>query len=183
MGRIEVRICGLGGQGVVLAGQVLGRAAVYDGWNAVQTQSYGAEARGTSAKSEVVMSDGLIGFPMVRKCDILVAMSQEALDRSIKDLKDGGLLLVDGDLVRYVPRVNARGYAVPATKIAEENFKERLYANMVILGALNALTKLVSEKSMEKAIVDTVPKDFAVANLQAYRKGRSLEGVREIVIF
>ncbi|MEM1589184.1 MAG: 2-oxoacid:acceptor oxidoreductase family protein [Candidatus Bathyarchaeia archaeon] len=175
MGRIEVRICGLGGQGVVLAGQVLGRAAVYDGWNVVQTQSYGAEARGTSAKSEVVISDGPIGFPMVRKCDILVAMSQEALDRNVKDLKDGSLLLIDGGLVKNVPKINAKVYAVSATKIAEENFKERLYANMVVLGALNALTKLVSEESMEKAIVDTVPEKFAATNLQAYRKGRSLQ--------
>jgi len=87
LGRVEVRICGLGGQGVVLAGQILGKAAVYDGWNVVQTQSYGAEARGTTAKSEVIISDGPIGFPMVRKCDILIAMSQEALDKNVKDLK------------------------------------------------------------------------------------------------
>jgi len=167
LGRIEIRICGLGGQGVVLAGQVLGRAAVYDGWNVVQTQSYGAEARGTSAKSEVIISDCLIGFPLVRKCNILVAMSQEALDQNAKDLKDSGLLLIDGGLVKNVPKVNAKVYMVPATKIAEENFKERLYANMVVLGALNALAKLVSEESMEKAIVETVPEKFAATNLQA----------------
>lgn len=168
MGRIEVRICGLGGQGVVLAGQVLGVAAVYDGWNVVQTQSYGAEARGTTAKSEVVISDGPIGFPMVRKCDILVAMSQEALNKNIKDLKENGLLLIDGNLVKNVPEVNAKVYAVPATKVAEEH----LYANMVMLGALNALTKIVSEESMEKAIADTLPKSAVVANLKAYRNGR-----------
>jgi len=80
MTRIEVRICGLGGQGVVLAGQILGRAAVFDGKNVVQTQSYGSEARGSAAKSEIIISDEKIGYPMVRKCDILVAMSQSALD-------------------------------------------------------------------------------------------------------
>lgn len=179
--RIEIRICGLGGQGVVLAGQILGRAAVYDGWNTVQTQSYGAEARGTTAKSEIIISDGRIGFPAVRKCDILVAMSQEALVKNIKDLKDGGLLLIDGDLVKNIPSVNARIYAVPATKIAEENFGEHLYANMVILGALNALTKLVSEESMEKAIIDTMPKNVAAINLQAYRRGRMFENFHLIV--
>jgi 2-oxoglutarate ferredoxin oxidoreductase subunit gamma len=84
MRRTELRICGFGGQGVVLAGQVLGRAAVYDGWNVVQTQSYGAEARGTTAKSEVIISNSRIGFPAVRRCDILVAMDQEALDVNIK---------------------------------------------------------------------------------------------------
>ncbi|MBS7647044.1 MAG: 2-oxoacid:acceptor oxidoreductase family protein [Candidatus Bathyarchaeia archaeon] len=175
MGRTEIRICGLGGQGVVLAGQILGRAAVYDGWNVAQTQSYGAEARGTTAKSEVIISDGRIGFPAVRKCDILLAVSQEALDRNIRDLKEDGLLLFDEDLVKNVPNVNAKIYAVPATRIAEENFGERLYANMVILGALNALTKIVSEESMEKAIVDTVPKNVAAVNLQAYKSGRMLE--------
>jgi len=171
MRRTEIRICGLGGQGVVLAGQILGRAAVYDGWNVVQTQSYGAEARGTKAKSEVIISDGKIGFPAVRRCDILVAMSQEALEANIRDLKEDGLLLVDKELVISVPEVNAKVYAIPATKVAEENFRERLYANMVILGFLNALMKLVSEESMKKAIINSVPKDTVEANLQAYRKG------------
>jgi len=174
MGRIEVRICGLGGQGVVLAGQILGRAAVYDGKNAVQTQSYGAEARGTTAKSEVIISDAPIGFPMVRKCDILVAMSQEALNKNIKDLKDGGLLLIDGKMVEKLPRVNAKVYAVQATQIAEETFKERIYANMVILGALNKLTNLVREESMEEAIKATVPVNTFAINLSAYKKGGEL---------
>jgi len=174
MGRIEIRICGLGGQGVILAGQILGRAAVYDGRNAVQTQSYGAEARGTTAKSEVIISDTQIGFPMVRKCDILVAMSQEALDKNVKDLKDDGLLLIDGKMVKNLPKINAKIYSVQATQIAEEDFKERLYANMVILGALNWLTKIVREESMEKAIKDTVPKNSFTVNLLAYKKGREL---------
>lgn len=181
MGKTEIRICGLGGQGVVLAGQVLGRAAVYDGWNAVQTQSYGAEARGTTAKSEVIISDGPIGFPMVRKCDVLVVMSQEALDQNIKDLKEEGVLLIDNGIVKSVPKVKAKVYAVPATKIAEENFKESLYANMVILGALNKLARLVGEESMEKAIADTVPKSVVSINLQAYKKGRSCEIIHLMV--
>jgi 2-oxoglutarate ferredoxin oxidoreductase subunit gamma len=172
MRRTELRICGLGGQGVVLAGQVLGRAAVYDGWNVVQTQSYGAEARGTTAKSEIIISNGRIGFPAVRRCDILVAMNQEALNVNIKDLKEDGLLFIDKELVVRVPKTNSKVYAVPATRISEENFRERLYANMVILGFLNALAKLVSEESMEKAIVDSVPKGAADVNLQAYRRGR-----------
>jgi len=175
LGRIEIRICGLGGQGVVLAGQILGKAAVYDGWNVVQTQSYGAEARGTTAKSEVIISDGPIGFPMVRKCDILVAMSQEALDKNIKDLKEGCFLLIDGETVKNVPRTSARVYAVPARRIAEESFGEPLYANMVILGVLNKLTNLVKDSSVEKAIEETVPKKVVAVNLYAYRKGREFE--------
>ena len=172
MGRVEVRICGLGGQGVVLAGQILGKAAVYDGWNVVQTQSYGAEARGTTAKSEVIISDGPIGFPMVRKCDILIAMSQEALDKNVKDLREGGFLLIDDEIVKNVPRINAKVYAVLATKIAEENLGDSLYANMVILGALNKLTNLVRDESVEKAIAETMPKTIIAINVQAYRKGK-----------
>ena len=95
MTRIETRISGLGGQGVVLAGQILGRAAVYDGKKVVQTQSYGAEARGSAAKSEVIISDERISFPMVRECDILVVLSQEALNRNIDSLKRGAILLAD----------------------------------------------------------------------------------------
>lgn len=174
MGKTEIRICGLGGQGVVLAGQILGKAAAYEGKNVVQTQSYGAEARGSAAKSEIIISDGKIGFPFVRKCDILVAMSQEALDKNIMDLKDNGLLLIDNTLVKKVPKVNAKIHAVPATQIAEATFKNRLYANMVILGVLNKLVNLVGEESMEDAIRDTVPRNVVAINLEAYKKGRNL---------
>lgn len=181
MGRTEIRLCGLGGQGVVFAGLVLGKAAVYDGWNVVQTQSYGAEARGTTAESEVIISDGPIGFPMVRKCDILVAMSQEALDKNVKDLKDNGLLLIDEGMVKNVPKMKVKTYAVPATKMAEESFGESLYANMIILGALNKLANLVRDKSIEKAITDTAPKNTSALNLQAYRKGKELNNFHLII--
>ena len=174
MGKTEIRICGLGGQGVVLAGQILGKAAAYEGKNVVQTQSYGAEARGSAAKSEIIISDCKIGFPFVRKCDILVAMSQEALDKNIADLKGNGLLLIDNLLVKNVPKVNAKIYAAPATQIAEDVFKNRLYANMVILGVLNTLVNLVRNESMEDAIRDAVTSGAVIINLEAYKKGRNL---------
>ena len=101
--RVEIRIAGLGGQGVVLAGQILGKAAVYQGFNAVQTQSYGAEARGSAAKSEVIISDKHVWYPYVRKCDVLVALSQEALDKYLKDLKKDGILIVDSIHVKELP--------------------------------------------------------------------------------
>ena len=176
MKKAEVRISGLGGQGVVLAGQILGKAAAYNGKNVVQTQSYGAEARGSVAKSEVIISDGKIGFPMVRKCDILIAMSQEAVAKNIKDLKEDGMLFVDGSTVKNVPETKARTFKILATQIAEKSFGEKLYANMVMLGALTKITDIVSEKSTEKAIVNTVPKKVLSANLQAYKKGKGLIG-------
>ncbi|MBE0512420.1 2-oxoacid:acceptor oxidoreductase family protein, partial [Candidatus Bathyarchaeota archaeon] len=118
--RIEVRISGLGGQGVVLAGEILGRAAAYEGKRVVQTQSYGAEARGSAAKSEVIISDSEIGFPKVRKCDVLVAMSQSAVEMHLKDLKEKGVLIVDEDLVKHLPETKARVFRIPATKTAEK---------------------------------------------------------------
>jgi len=172
--RIELRLSGLGGQGVVLAGQILGRAAVYDGKNAVQTQSYGAEARGSAAKSEVIISDGKIGFPIVRRCDVLVAMNQEAVEKNVRDLKENGVLLVDKSTVQRVPKVNAKIYTIPATETAERVFGEKLYANMLILGALTKTLGTIGEESMKKAIRDAVSEKAAAMNLQAYGKGREL---------
>jgi 2-oxoglutarate ferredoxin oxidoreductase subunit gamma len=169
--KIEIRISGLGGQGVVLAGQILGRAAVYDGKNVVQTQSYGAEARGSMAKSEVIISDGKIGFPLVRRCDILVAMNQEALEKNIKDLREDGILLIDCGTVKNVPRNKAKVFKVPATEFAENYCGGKLYANMVMLGALIKMTKVVSKSSVELAIKNSVAEKAVVTNLQAFKKG------------
>lgn len=172
MKRIEVRIAGLGGQGVVLVGQILGRAAVCDGKNVVQTQSYGAEARGSAAKSEVIISDEKIGFPMVRKCDILVCMSQTAAEKNIEDLKENGILLIDKSIAGELPETRARIFEIPATQIAEKITGGKLCANMVMLGALTRITNVVSEESVEKAIVATVSKKALDANIRAYVKGR-----------
>jgi 2-oxoglutarate ferredoxin oxidoreductase subunit gamma len=169
--RTEIRIAGLGGQGVVLAGQILGRAAAYAGQNVVQTQSYGAEARGSGAKSEVIVSRSRIGFPMVRKCDVLIVMSQEAVENNIKDLKDSGTLLVDSSIVQNIPGTHAKIRKIPAVKIAEEQVGEKLAANMVILGALVAATKIVDEASIEKAIGDVLSKKAVAPNIQAFKIG------------
>ena len=171
--KTEIRISGLGGQGVVLAGQILGKAAVYSGKNAVQTQSYGAEARGSAAKSEVIISDGKIGFSTVRKCDILIAMSQEAVEKNVKDLKEEGLLLIDSTTVKSVPKTKARIFKIPATETSKKVLGEKLYANMIMLGALTKITGIVNEKSMEKAIRNTFPEKFVAINMEAYKKGRA----------
>jgi len=172
--KIEIRISGLGGQGVVLAGRILGEAAVYSGKNAVQTQSYGAEARGSAAKSEVVISDGKIGFPMVRKCDILIAMSQEAVEKNVKDLKEGGLFLVDTTTVKSVPKIEARTLKIPATETSTKVLGEKLCANMIMLGALVKITGMVNEEFMEKVISNTFPEKFVSINIEAYKKGKEL---------
>ena len=178
--KMEIRISGLGGQGVVLAGQILGKAAVYSGKNAVQTQSYGAEARGSAAKSEVIISDGKIGFPIVRRCDILVAMSQEALEKNVKDLKEGGSLLIDSTSVTGVPKTIAKIFEIPATEASKKAFGEKLYANMIMLGALIKITGIVDEESMEKAIGNTFQERIANINIEAYKKGKELASIEEV---
>jgi len=169
--RTEIRIAGLGGQGVVLAGQILGRAAVYDGKQVVQTQSYGAEARGSAAKSEIIISDEKIGFPIVRRCDVLVAMSQTALEKNRKDLKEDGILVVEEDMVNVAPDIKAKVFKAPATKTAETELKSKIYANVVMLGALTRITGLVSKEAVEKAIVDSVSKEAQEKNINAFRIG------------
>lgn len=172
--KIEIRISGLGGQGVVLAGQILGRAAVYDGKNAVQTQSYGAEARGSAAKSEVIISDAKIGFPSARKYDILIAMSQTAVDKHLKDLKENGVLIVDSSMVQKIPETKAKIFKIQASEIAEKTFGAKIYGNMVMLGALTGLTKAVSKESVIKAIKETVSVKTVKTNLNAFEKGLTL---------
>jgi len=174
--RIEVRISGLGGQGVVLAGEILGRAAAYEGKHVVQTQSYGAEARGSAAKSEVIISDSKIGFPKVRKCDVLVAMSQSAVEKHLKDLKEKGMLIVDEDLVKNIPETQAKIFRIPATKTAEKLLKSRLYANVVMLGALTKITDIVKKKTVEKAIAESVTETAREANITGFREGLRIFG-------
>jgi 2-oxoglutarate ferredoxin oxidoreductase subunit gamma len=170
--RTEIRICGLGGQGVVLAGQLLGRAAVFEGLNVVQTQSYGAEARGSNAKSEVIISDEKIGFPLVRHCDVLVAMSQRSLDLYVKDLKEDGTLIVDEGSVEHVPEgLGAETFWIAATKKAESLFKSRLYANIIMLGAVAKITGLITPDSAEKAIAESLTEKTREINIDAFRKG------------
>lgn len=173
--RVEIRICGLGGQGVVLAGQILGKAAVYDGLNVVQTQSYGAEARGSNAKSEIIISDTKIGFPLVRRCDVLIALSQQSLDLSVKDLKKDGVLIVDDGSVERIPEgLKAKVFRVAATKTTENVFKSKLYANIVMLGAVTKITKLATANAMEMAIAEGLPENARKINIDAFRKGLEL---------
>ena len=169
--KTEVRIGGSGGQGVVLAAQILGKAPVLDGKNVLQTQAYGAEARGSLAKSEVIISDSKIGFPAVRKCDILVAMNQELLDAFLKDLKETGILIVDSTNVTAVPETGARVYKVPLTETAKKTFGESIYANMVMLGILAGISNLASKQTIEKAIRETASQKTVETNIRAFRKG------------
>ncbi|MGD0318380.1 MAG: 2-oxoacid:acceptor oxidoreductase family protein [Nitrososphaerales archaeon] len=173
-GRIEIRFGGSGGQGVVLAARILGEAAVLDGRNVLQTQAYGAEARGSLTKSEVIISDGKIGFPAVRELDLLVTMSQEAANSLVKGLKETGTLIVDSSNVTNVPETKAVIHRLPITETAKKELGEGFYANMVMLGALTGITGVVTNESVEKAIRESLAEKHTEINVQAFREGLRL---------
>ncbi len=167
--RREVRISGFGGQGVVLAGYILGKAAsLFDGKEATLIQSYGPEARGGAASAEVVIDDDPIAYPHVEKADYLVIMSEEAYRTYGKSLRPGGTMLVDEDLVNLEEGVEA--VRVPATRLAEE-LGRRIVANMVMLGALVAATGIVSKEAMVEAVRTSVPARTVDLNLKALEIG------------
>ncbi|MBM4330917.1 MAG: 2-oxoacid:ferredoxin oxidoreductase subunit gamma [Deltaproteobacteria bacterium] len=178
MKRYEIRIAGFGGQGVVTVGKIAGvAAALHDKRNAVQTQSYGPESRGGACKSEIVLSDGEIYYPKVRLADVLVALSQTAQDVYLKDLKPGGLLIVDPlTVIKEAPRSDIRVVQVPTAEIALKVGNKR-FQNMVALGALCQLTGVISRNALEKAIKETVPPKTLTQNIEAFQKG--LEYVRK----
>jgi 2-oxoglutarate ferredoxin oxidoreductase subunit gamma len=174
--RQELRIAGFGGQGVVLCGVVLGTAAsVFGGKHASQTQSYGPEARGGACQAEVVIADGPVDYPMALELSTLVAMSQEALDRYAKDLKPGGTLIVDADLVQRLPEGGGfEVHRIPATVVADRELGRRIVANMVMLGAVVGITGAVTLGDLEQAVTMMAPKGTADLNLRAVRRGLEL---------
>lgn len=175
MKRTEIRIAGFGGQGVVLAGVLIGTAAaVSDGRRAVQTQSYGAAARGGGARSEVVVSDEPIGYPRVTHPDIMVAMSEEAMQKYGADMRPGALLFTDSDLVKNVARSDVRRVEAPVSNLATQELGRTIVANLVMLGLLVAKTGIVSVEGMEAAIRANVPPKTIDLNLKAFRKGLEL---------
>ena len=167
--RYEIRLAGSGGQGLILAGIILAEAAgVYDGKFVCQTQSYGPEARGGASKAEVVISDAAIDYPKAIRPDVLLALNQKSLEAFSSDLKPGGLLLVDADLVKEVPA--SRVLALPFTRIARELGRE-MVANIVALGALAQLTGAVSLESLTAAVLARVPKGTEDLNRRALAAG------------
>jgi len=167
--RYEVRLAGTGGQGAILAGILLAEAAVRDGKNVVQTQSYGPEARGGASRAEVVISDGEIHYPKVLQADITLCMSQEACDRYGKRMRRGGLLILDADHVTRAP--TTRAVRVPMTTIAQEVTGREITANVVGLGLLTGLTEIVSREALEEAVRARVPRGTEEMNLKALAAG------------
>ena len=169
----EIRIGGFGGQGVILAGMVIGRAAsIHDGKNVTLTQSFGPEARGSACSVQLIVSTEPILYPYLTHPDILVVMSQEACTRFSPDLKPRGLLLYEQDLIKLSKKISpdVKTFGIPATRLAEE-LGRKLVLNMVMVGFVTAMTALASPEAVRKAVRDSVPKGTEALNLAAFEKG------------
>ena len=168
----EIRVAGFGGQGVILAAIVIGKAAsIHEGGYATMTQSFGPEARGGACSAQVITSDQPVLYPYVTNPDVLVVMSQEAYSKFSPELKPNGVLIIEQDLVRIsnMP-AGTRVYSCPATRIAEELGK-RMVLNVVMVGFFAAVAKVLSPDSLRQAVLDSVPSAFKELNQKAFDAG------------
>jgi 2-oxoglutarate ferredoxin oxidoreductase subunit gamma len=168
--RAEIILTGFGGQGIVLAGKILGQAAaIGDGRESTLAQSYGPEARGGACSAQVIISDAPIHYPPVRHPDILVCMSQAGFERYVGMLVPDGVLIIDQDLVQ--PKgFDGQYFSIPSTRIAEE-LGRKMMANIIMLGFMVALTDVVKADSARSSVADSVPKGTAEKNILAFNKG------------
>jgi len=167
----EIVLSGSGGQGLILAGQILAEAVIKDGKNTVQTQSYGPEARGGASKAEVIISEAEIDYPKVTHPDIILVMSNEALLKYAGMLKPGGSLIIDTTYVKDLPSTQANVLAVPYSRIAKETLNKEMVSNIVALGALAAFTGVVSKESLETALMSRIPRGTEDLNQKALELG------------
>ena len=171
----QIRLSGLGGQGIILAGVLLGEAGAIDGKYVSGSETYGAQARGSGCKSEIVFSNAPIDFPHLTTADILVVMSQAAYDLFCSDIKEeSGLILYDGTLVSSRAELKINQLGIRATEVSVKRLKNKQVANIVLLGALIETTKIVSPEGMQKAIALHVNERFRALNLKALQVGVDL---------
>ncbi|UCE38089.1 MAG: 2-oxoacid:acceptor oxidoreductase family protein [Thermoplasmata archaeon] len=175
---MNIRFSGFGGQGIVLSGFILGNAAIKDGNNAIQTQSYGSESRGGACRSDVIISDKNINELSPPAIDVLVSMSHSAFEKYIPMLKKGGTLIIDSDLVFPEDVKKFKFYGIPATDIAYKKFGRKIIGNMVMIGYVTAITKIVTKKGVKESIKNNVPKGTENLNIKAFEEGYKL-GLKE----
>jgi 2-oxoglutarate ferredoxin oxidoreductase subunit gamma len=177
MSRHEIRLSGFGGQGIMTAGHILGKAAaLFDQRYVTMIKSYGPESRGGASSAQLIISDQEIDYPRLTAPELLVAMSQEAYTKYIGELKSGGLLLIDEDLVELdCPRKDIQVRAIPATRIAENELGRKIVANIVMLGFVAASTDAVSSEAMREAVLNSVPRGTEELNGKAFDHGYEYE--------
>lgn len=169
--RREIIITGFGGQGIVLAGRILGKSAsLIDQRESTLTQSYGPEARGGACSAQIIISTATIHFPYVRNPDILVCLSQEGYNKFHGLMKEKGMVLVDQDLITTIESGPYDTFAIPATRMAEE-LGNKMMANVVMLGFVTAITGAVSLDAVRGTVAETVPARAREKNMAAFNKG------------
>jgi 2-oxoglutarate ferredoxin oxidoreductase subunit gamma len=171
-GEKHILITGFGGQGVITAGDILGKAAtIYDGKFATMTQAYGPEARGGSCSAQIIIGEEEVLFPYIKEPNILICLSQEGYSKNFRSLREGGMLLLDSDLVRAKDIYpGAAPYTIPATRFAEE-LGNKMMANIVMLGFLAAISDVISAEALRKAALTSVPEPTREINVQAFERG------------
>ena len=169
--RVEIRITGFGGQGVVLSGHIIGRAcAVHADKHATMIQSFGPEARGSACSTTVAVSETEVLYPYIGRPDIFVVMSTEGYDKYRDELKDEGTLIYEKDLVRPQIKEGQPSFGVASTRIAE-GLGRAIVQNIVMLGFFAAVTKVVSHEAMREAVAKSVPDGTEELNLRAFDAG------------
>ena len=174
MTNYEIRLSGSGGQGLILAGIILGRAAVPDKRRVTQTQSYGPESRGGSSRADVIISDQEIYFPEATSFDCLLALTQEACDKYLFDLRENGILIIDTTYVKNLALAAENTYELPFTEIAIEKLGSPISTNILSLAFLVKVTGIVKESSLKQSISESVKPAFVDLNLKAMKLGFEL---------
>lgn len=169
----QIRLSGSGGQGMLLAGIILSEAAIMDDKNAVQTQSYGPEARGGASKSEVIISEEKIAYPKVTVPDIMLALTQESYDKYSVDMNDNGILVID-DTINLSGNDKCEVISIPIIKSARDDIGRVIVANIIALGAITKASNVVSKNALEQAVLKRVPKGTEELNKKALQTGFEL---------
>lgn len=170
----ELRLSGTGGQGLILAGIIIADAAIRDGKNSIQSQSYGPEARGGASRAEVIIDNEEIDYPRVSHPDVLLVMSQEACDKYAGDLEQNGIIIADSTYVEELPAVDGKVYTLPISVTARESVGRELVANVVALGAMVRITGIVSREALTEALFSRIPRGTEDLNRKALDAGWEL---------
>lgn len=172
MARTEIKIGGFGGQGVILSGYIIGRAAsIYDAKYATMIQSFGPEARGSACSAAVIVDTEPIAYPYITSPGLMVLMSQEAYTRFAPELSPGGLLITEEELVTVRnPRTDIRHFSIPATRIAEE-LGRKMVLNIVMMGYFAAVAGVTTREALQKAVEVSVPRGTEELNVKAFTRG------------
>ncbi|MBN4063097.1 2-oxoacid:acceptor oxidoreductase family protein [Alkaliphilus sp. AH-315-G20] len=172
--RTEIRLSGSGGQGLILAGIILADAAISENNNAVQSQSYGPEARGGASKAEVIIDNEEIDFPKVDKADLLLVLTKESYRKYISTLKTNGVLVIDSAIDVECDEIAFQVVKIPITETAINKIGKSIVSNIVALGAIQQITGIISKEALENAVIKRVPKGMKELNKNALKEGYKL---------